>query len=1238
MNEPARRPQPSLRALRKPARRLGTRARAVGCLGFVALLLGATFFFRAPIVATVAEQVLPGILSRATGQLVRLRSTTLTRERRSDGSDAGWTLRLNQLSASDGGSELEPWLTIERGEVRFPSLWSLRDPVRAITAIDLDLVRVRKQLESPATDASASSDWLPAIVLPQRLPTLPFPIRVANLDFTIGPLGGRGGTIELASAGWTVRVSDLTGVPQIESAQLTARVTENGVRDIVLRAGTKAADEVFLTGELVVEPEVGWVGRFGPFEIALPTRAGDPAPLRASALPLADVRQWLSRWTSLAVPALPPGTLDLDLRVAPSGISGKVEIGLTAGEVRAQVDVNSRAARIRALATQLALGDLLGPHLVAGVELDLATNLTVDATLPLTSEGIEPLTIEATAQAADGLLIVQGQPFPVHRCLIRTEWHPAARAAATSRGAAPLWASAELYLAEGSFTAEGSGTPTSFEASVHMEGLDVGALIGTVIEDVVQVRAPCSGDFTLTGPLASPTVRGSLTSRSGHVTWLGQSHAYQALGADAYWQGSTLEIANVRARVMDETMDCEGELRVRAGQLEHLTTRLVASDGKIELRLVERSLEAARLRAQVTTFDPGRITPLFLSPVYEISSAVDGWVDLSWDSAAWRVETDLVAPRATFRAPGFTAPVLEPHPPGADGTSGGTTAADSVEHPTASGSAPFSLEQLVLRGSYGSSTGLHVDEASARATSLPMEVRAKVSPAGGRARVTADFVSGNGSLEVTGVVDPDELDLTVELTAIDVAPILGILLPEVRLTSQLTGTVNVTGSPRSPHWVAQVRSPTGNLEVLGQESRYDDFVLAATYDEQGLHLDDARVVMFAGTLAARGRLALLSDQTWGVLIDYRDLDIGVLRGMAPILRGLAGEVSGHMRLTGPSPPKVTLAGAIRRGEVAFEGWERLRSVEGRFTFANRRLEFFEVEGKSGDGALSGVGTLEFAPEGQELAHYSANVVLDRVLLGRSADAFVRVTGKAALTGTPEARWLRGDLEVVRGLYYRNYYPRLATGTSLPFELFAIEDGFAADLQLDLDLQFNGGFRIENNRVAVTPRGNVRLLGTGRVPYLVGQVLATEGQLTLPHLVVEIGYAELNFPIDDPFRPTLSLQGEGTTRDHEIQLTVTGPFDNPEVRFRSTPELPDEEVLALVATGRFPEELSAEGAEQVAAIELARVYAPEVVEWIFGRSTEGNLLDAVDVGINSARNTNQQDRITVRVRLNEHVAL
>src|SRR5207244_154037 len=73
-----------------------------------------------------------------------------------------------------------------------------------------------------------------------------------------------------------------------------------------------------------------------------------------------------------------------------------------------------------------------------------------------------------------------------------------------------------------------------------------------------------------------------------------------------------------------------------------------------------------------------------------------------------------------------------------------------------------------------------------------------------------------------------------------------------------------------------------------------------------------------------------------------------------------------------------------------------------------------------------------------------------------------------------------------------------------------------------------------------------------------------------------GYGYVYFRPDDPFVPTLDIQGTSNLRDYNINAYIYGTATDPQTVFSSEPPLPQEDILSLLATGTTTEELTGHG--------------------------------------------------------------
>ncbi|MBC55356.1 MAG: DUF490 domain-containing protein [Confluentimicrobium sp.] len=136
------------------------------------------------------------------------------------------------------------------------------------------------------------------------------------------------------------------------------------------------------------------------------------------------------------------------------------------------------------------------------------------------------------------------------------------------------------------------------------------------------------------------------------------------------------------------------------------------------------------------------------------------------------------------------------------------------------------------------------------------------------------------------------------------------------------------------------------------------------------------------------------------------------------------------------------------------------------------------------------------------------------------------------------------------------------GLGLDIRIIAANQIFVRGRGLDAEL--GGQLRLVGTTSNVIPIGRFDLV-RGRLDVLTKRLTLTDGQIRL----------------EGRFSPYIRLVAESRAEDIDIQVIVEGPVDAPEVRFESTPELPQDEVLARLLFGRGIATLSPFQAAQLA---------------------------------------------------------
>lgn len=145
----------------------------------------------------------------------------------------------------------------------------------------------------------------------------------------------------------------------------------------------------------------------------------------------------------------------------------------------------------------------------------------------------------------------------------------------------------------------------------------------------------------------------------------------------------------------------------------------------------------------------------------------------------------------------------------------------------------------------------------------------------------------------------------------------------------------------------------------------------------------------------------------------------------------------------------------------------------------------------------------------------------------------------------------------------------------------------------LDAELGGALRLTGTSAEVIPQGQFNLV-RGRLDILGKRLDLTTGRVSL----------------QGGFDPMLLFVAQAQTKEADVSITVEGPASSPTVTFASSPDRPQDEVLALLLFGRNITEISPLQALRMAA--AVRTLAGKGGEGIVGKLRGSFGLDDLDV--------------------------
>ncbi|MEM0908893.1 MAG: translocation/assembly module TamB domain-containing protein [Pseudomonadota bacterium] len=456
---------------------------------------------------------------------------------------------------------------------------------------------------------------------------------------------------------------------------------------------------------------------------------------------------------------------------------------------------------------------------------------------------------------------------------------------------------------------------------------------------------------------------------------------------------------------------------------------------------------------------------------------------------------------------------------------------------------------------------------------------------------------GGGEVRASGPIAP-RLGVKVDLTNLPLA-LAASAAPDLGLSGRLAGRVEARGPLTAPEAsfdlsaadlsVAQLRAAGVGGISLNASGRF------------------ASNTITLASLSARGA-GLSADASGQIPLGGSGLDLS-LNATAPLTlanallasRGarVEGSASVDLRVSG-SLSAPSASGAVRASGVNFSDPQSgliMRDGVVDAALTGDTVTLRRVTANLGEGTLSVTGTIGLAaPNVADL-----RVVLDKA---RFADGeFIAVTldgdltVQGGLTGTPEVsgRILvdRAEITVPESfagtgglIDVRHVRPSASVLETLrrarvgPFKDEGDESAGASGLLLDvtidaparifvrgrgIDAELGGQVRVTGPISNVAPVGSFELR-RGRLSILTQRVVFTEGEITL--------LGDLD--------PTIRLVAESQTSSITVRVIVEGSATNPTITFESTPELPQDEVLAQFLFGRSLNDLSTFQLAQLAA--------------------------------------------------------
>jgi translocation and assembly module TamB len=374
------------------------------------------------------------------------------------------------------------------------------------------------------------------------------------------------------------------------------------------------------------------------------------------------------------------------------------------------------------------------------------------------------------------------------------------------------------------------------------------------------------------------------------------------------------------------------------------------------------------------------------------------------------------------------------------------------------------------------------------------------------------------------------------------------------------------------------------LETTGSAALADSLTLRntapieAAYKDRTVTISPFQMTAKETSISASGRFSLNDDSP----LDFRvngNVNLQLLRLFNPTWTSagasrLNAAVTGSLR-----SPNVNGTVEIQEGSFYVADFSTgIDHANGAIRFDRNRATIQKLTAQSGGGTLSLTGFIGFGAGTPLAYHLDAAAQAVRVRYNGVSTTF---DANLKYTGTSQSSLLAGDLTVTKAAFTPSTdVGSLFAATAQPVATPRAQNEHLRRIRLEIDVVSSPTLQLTTSLSQdVAADIDLRLRGTPDRPVVLGRFSVNEGQIQFFGNKYTINRGEVNFYNPLKIEPVLDLDLETRARGITVNISITGTLEKLNVNYRSDPPLQSREIIALLATGRTPDQISASPAGQ-----------------------------------------------------------
>lgn len=440
------------------------------------------------------------------------------------------------------------------------------------------------------------------------------------------------------------------------------------------------------------------------------------------------------------------------------------------------------------------------------------------------------------------------------------------------------------------------------------------------------------------------------------------------------------------------------------------------------------------------------------------------------------------------------------------------------------------------------------------------------------------MVSSEAGLRLQGalqVASPFRFNAELAVTKVRLDPWIALWYPSAvtKIQMQSSGLFTVNGDlEHLKDLEAQARLADLSLDLAGYQVNNDEEIEVA-YEQGQLAIRSFKLKGEGTSLTILGGVRFEKELD---LMFIGEADLGLLQLITPEIPYGKGKTYLAMRLYDQwKDPKLRGGLILRDGTIRTGGLFQTVSVHSLgISFDERHVLLESLDGEIGKGHLEGSGKVEL--KNLNVESFGLLLEVTNLTIPSFYGFDTTMDGTLVFQGTPDAKDLRGEINIKRALYGKRSNLQAVAVSAPRAKPEAPKSGevpIFGDTALNIHLSGKDRLWVNNNLAKLPLQVDLALRGTVSHPILLGRIESQEGLAFFRGNEFKVTTAVVDFINPERPKPFFEIEAKTVIRKNRITLRLSGTPDKFRVNLTSDSPLNETDLFALLLVGKTAKEVT-----------------------------------------------------------------